>query len=288
MAIHGRHIKAESIEHIRLLLAELQKRKIPVICSESFVKANAHQLQLDQQPKYPDQLTREMADCVFSLGGDGTLLDSILHVRDCGIPILGINTGRLGFLATTAKDTIPDALDKLFAGHYSLEERTLVQMEDPDHIFGRCSFALNEFAILRKETSSMITIKCYMNGEYLNTYWADGLMVSTPTGSTGYSLSCGGPIVMPETRTFVLTPVSPHNLNIRPLVIPEDTQLTFEVETRDARVLVSLDSRSKSVAPGSRMKVRKADFTVSLVKLEGSSFVETLRNKLGWGFDRRN
>jgi NAD+ kinase len=288
IAIHGREVKPESVQFVSTLFGELVKRKVEVTISSDFLVANKGVFGLSQFPVYGNKLSDGQVDSVFSLGGDGTILETILHVARTNVPILGINTGRLGFLASTAKETIPESLELLFTGQYSLEERTLIQLDSPLAHFDHQNFAMNEFAILRKETSSMIMVKCYIDGEYLNTYWADGLMVSTPTGSTGYSLSCGGPIVMPETQTFVITPVSPHNLNIRPLVIPDNRELKFEVESRDTNLLVSLDSRSETVSNDLKFCLRKADFKIKLVKLKGNSFLDTLRNKLGWGFDRRN
>ena len=288
IAIHGREVKPESRQYVLTLFDEIINRKVEMSVSEDFQKANRAFFDLSGFNVYANHLGDKQVDCVFSLGGDGTLLDTILHVDRTKIPILGINTGRLGFLASTAKDTIPESLELLFSNQYLLEERTLIELNSPLAHFNDQNFAMNEFAILRKETSSMIMVKCYIDDEYLNTYWADGLMVSTPTGSTGYSLSCGGPIMMPETQTFVITPVSPHNLNIRPLVIPNDRQLTFVVDSRETSLLVSLDSRSETVSNDLKFCIRKADFTIGLIKLKGNSFLDTLRNKLGWGFDRRN
>jgi NAD+ kinase len=288
IAIHGREIKRESRPHIQSLLNELSNRQTDLFISDSFRKFNADHFELDSYASYPDKLKPLDVDCVLSLGGDGTLLDTVLHVGSTNIPILGINTGRLGFLASTPKESISESIDLLTNGQFTIEHRSLISLHSPAGHFDDQNFALNEFAILRKETSSMIVIKCFIDGEYLNTYWADGLMVSTPTGSTGYSLSCGGPIMMPDTQTFVITPVSPHNLNIRPLVIPNHHELTFEVDSRETSLLVSLDSRSATVSHDLKFCVCKADFTVSLLKLHGSSFLDTLRSKLGWGYDRRN
>lgn len=288
IGIHGREVKPESRQYVSTLFEELIKRNVDVSISVSFLKANSGFFDLSSFKVYDNVLQENQVDCIFSLGGDGTLLETVLHVARTNIPILGINTGRLGFLASTAKDTIPESLELLFSNQFILEERTLIQLNSPLAHFNDQNFAMNEFAILRKETSSMIMVKCYIDDEYLNTYWADGLMVSTPTGSTGYSLSCGGPIMMPETQTFVITPVSPHNLNIRPLVISNNRELTFVVDSRETSLLVSLDSRSETVSNDLKFCIRKADFTINLVKLKGNSFLDTLRNKLGWGFDRRN
>lgn len=288
IAIHGRQVSTESISHIESLFTYLDSHSIEVQISESFQKSNKSHFDLNKYSTYSNSLQKDAADCIFSLGGDGTLLDTITHVGKTNIPILGINTGRLGFLTTTAKNSISESLDLLFDEKFSLEERSLIQLETGNELFGKNNFALNEFAILRKETSSMIIIKCYLNDKYLNTYWADGLMVSTPTGSTGYSLSCGGPVVMPQTKNFIITPVSPHNLNVRPMVIPDDGELTFKMESRETSVLISLDSRSATVPHDLEIKVRKAEFNIQLLRLEGNSFLDTLRSKLGWGYDKRN
>lgn len=288
IAIHGREIKDDSVEHIKGLFQLLLDRSVEVILSRQFKEANCKHIDTENLATYSkSRLDKTAVDFVVSIGGDGTLLETQTHVGDQGIPILGINTGRLGFLATTSKENIAMAIDKLFAGDFKIEERALVQLETSVGLFGDRNYALNEFAILRRDTSSMITVHCYWNGDYLNSYWADGIMVSTPTGSTGYSLSCGGPILMPSSKNFLLTPVSPHNLNIRPIVIPDGGELTFEVDSREANLLLSLDSRSIKVDPNIEIKVKKAGFSARLVSLEGS-FVETLRNKLGWGYDKRN
>jgi NAD+ kinase len=203
---------------------------------------------------------------------------------------LGINTGRLGFLATTTQSMIDAAAQALADGTYEIEKRLLVRLEtavDVD-VFDGLNFALNEFTVLKQDTSSMITVHAYLNGEFLNSYWADGLIIATPTGSTGYSLSCGGPVVVPQSKNLIITPVSPHNLNVRPLVVADDSVITLEVEGRSNYFLVSLDSRSATVEAGLRLTIRKEDFKARLIKLDGSSFVNTLRKKLNWGLDARN
>ena len=288
IGINGRKIKDASRSEVAVLLSELQNQQAEVFLSNSFYDLNQNDFDLVDMPIYADQLAIGELDCVFSIGGDGTLLETITHIGGSGIPVLGINTGRLGFLATTAKDEILDALKNIQSGNYALEPRSLIQMKTAESPFGQLNFALNEFAILRKDTSSMITVKAYLDDEYLNTYWADGLMVSTPTGSTGYSLSCGGTILVPSSKNFIITPVSPHNLNIRPMVIPDTGTLKFQVDSRDSNSLVSMDSRSGTLAQNAEIEITKAPFNVMLVRLPGASFIQTLRNKLGWGFDKRN
>ena len=287
IAIHGHKVKPEATKDIQNFLSILRKRGCHPTISETFGKENEHHFQLEGICRYKCKINQDI-DLMVCIGGDGTLLEAVTHVGASGVPILGINTGRLGFLATTSKGNIQTAIDQVLEGRHSTEERTLVELETSEDIFKGFNYALNEFAIIRKDSSSMITIHAYLGETYINTYWADGLMVSTPTGSTGYSLSCGGPIVLPDTNNFIITPVSPHNLNIRPLVIPNSSELTFKIDSRDTNVLVSLDSRSATVSSETKLRIKKADFKIKLINLKNSSYLETLRSKLGWGFDKRN
>ncbi len=225
---------------------------------------------------------------VLSIGGDGTLLDTVTYVGALEIPILGINTGRLGFLATISPQNIAPAIDALFKGHFVLEDRSLIRVDTDPDTFGDLNFGLNEFSILKRDTSSMIVVHTYIDGEYLNSYWADGLIVATPTGSTGYSLSCGGPVMLPQTNNFVIAPVCPHNLNVRPLIVPDRSVISFEIEGRSNNFLLSLDSRSRTVEAGIQIAIRRENFRVRLVKLNQVNFLSTLRSKLNWGLDRRN
>jgi NAD+ kinase len=227
-------------------------------------------------------------DFVITLGGDGTILRAVTLVRDTGVPILGINLGRLGFLASIEKTRIPEAINQLCKGHYSIDERSLLHLESSTPLFDNVCFALNDFTLLKRDTSSMVTIHAYVNGAYLNTYWADGIIIATPTGSTGYSLSCGGPIIFPNSGNFVITPVAPHNLNVRPIVLSDDSVVSFEIEGRAENFLCTLDSRFESITAEQQIAVRKADFTVQLIQLEETSFLQTIRNKLNWGIDMRN
>ncbi|AHJ95937.1 NAD kinase [Hymenobacter swuensis] len=225
---------------------------------------------------------------VLSIGGDGTLLDTVTYVGALQIPVLGINTGRLGFLATISPDKIAQAIDALFKGHFVLEDRSLIRVDTDPDTFGDINFGLNEFSILKRDTSSMIVVHTYIDGEYLNSYWADGLIVATPTGSTGYSLSCGGPVMLPQTNNFIIAPVCPHNLNVRPLIVSDRSVISFEIEGRSNNFLLSLDSRSKTVEAGIQIAVRRENFSARLVKLNHVNFLSTLRSKLNWGLDRRN
>ena len=226
---------------------------------------------------------------MITIGGDGTLLRSITFVRDLGIPIIGINTGRLGFLATLNQELLNIELKKVLKGEFNVEERSLLEVNiDNNDNFSDFNFALNEVSVGRKNTTSMIEIKTTLNGEYLNTYWADGLIVSTPTGSTGYSLSCGGPIMTPSSQTFSITPIAPHNLNARPLVISDEIKIELSVEGREESHLLSLDSRINSLKNNIKIKIKKASYKIKLASFKNNSFYQTLRSKLLWGEDRRN
>ena len=227
-------------------------------------------------------------DYFFSLGGDGTLLETIAKIGRLEIPVLGINLGKLGFLATTSTSDLESALKKFFEKEFSFDERMLIHLDSNQEVFGNLNFALNEVAILKRDTSSMIIVHCYVDGEFMNTYWADGLMVSTPTGSTGYSLSAGGPLVLPHSDNFIITPVSPHNLNVRPLVVSGSSIISFEVEGKGRNFLTSLDYRSYTVDNNIKLSVRKENFRAKLINLKGYNFFDTLRNKLNWGLDIRN
>lgn len=225
---------------------------------------------------------------VLSLGGDGTLLEAVTYVGALQIPILGINMGRLGFLATVPQERVADALDALVRGHYTLDDRSLIRVEADQPVFDGIAFGLNEFSILKRDSSAMIVVHTYIDGEFLNSYWADGLIVSTPTGSTGYSLSCGGPVLLPHTTNFVIAPVCPHNLNVRPLIVPDRSVISFEIEGRANNFLISLDSRSQPVDASIQLAVSRERFAARLVSVHQANFLSTLRTKLNWGLDERN
>jgi NAD+ kinase len=227
-------------------------------------------------------------DFVITLGGDGTILDAITLVRDSDVPIMGINLGRLGFLASIGKTRIQQSVTALVQGMYSIESRKLLYLESNIPIFGDNRFALNDCTLLKRDSSSMITIHAFINGAYLNSYWADGLIVATPTGSTGYSLSCGGPIIFPDSDNFVITPVAPHNLNVRPIVISDSSVISFEIEGRAENFLCTLDARFETITADYQLAVRTGDFKVRLVQLYDDNFLKTIREKLAWGMDARN
>ena len=228
------------------------------------------------------------ADFLFSIGGDGTLLDTVLLVKDSKIPIAGVNAGRLGFLSSISKENIATAVEALSKGHYSVDSRTLLKVESNHPVFNGNNIALNDFTIHKKETSAMIKIHTYLNGEYLNSYWADGLIIATPTGSTGYSMSCGGPIIVPQSESFVITPIAPHNLNVRPIIVSDKNVISLEVEGRSQNFMATLDSRSETIDSSFQLAVRKESYCINLVRLSNENFLGTLRSKLNWGLDSRN
>ncbi|MCC6461890.1 MAG: NAD kinase [Saprospiraceae bacterium] len=227
-------------------------------------------------------------DFVIVLGGDGTMLNAVTLVRDAGVPMLGINLGRLGFLASIDKHLIADSIGKLLKGQYNIVERAMLYLESSPPLFGEIPFALNDCTLLKRDTSSMITIHTFLNGDYLNSYWADGIIIATPTGSTAYSLSCGGPIVLPNSGNFVITPVAPHNLNLRPIVLSDQSVISFEIEGRADNFICTLDSRFELITALHQLAVRRNDFNVRLVQLQELTFLQTLREKLTWGADMRN
>lgn len=290
IAIYSRGGESVNVNDLKVLLSALQDGKcITYIFRDYFNQVKESLLSGDGYDTFSnsDDLD-DSFDCMISLGGDGTLLDTVTLIRDKNIPVLGVNFGRLGFLASLGKEDIHTAVTALIERTYVIEKRTLIHLDADIPLFGETPYALNEFAIHKRETSPMIKIHTYLNGEFLNTYWADGLIVSTPTGSTGYSLSCNGPVVFPESGSFVITPVAPHNLNVRPIVIPDNNIISFEVEGRMDQFICALDSRKETVDRTVQVAVRKESFTISLIRLNENNFLQTLRKKLAWGFDTRN
>ncbi|QCR24293.1 NAD kinase [Pontibacter sp. SGAir0037] len=289
IAILGKPFNDDLAPYIQTLFDELVRRRADLLVVEHFkiYLDNTIRISADVKSfKRNDDLTD--VDIVLSIGGDGTLLDTVTYVGARQIPILGINTGRLGFLATIPYDGINMALDALYKGHYTLDDRALIRVDSDQDIFEGINFGLNEFSVLKRDTSAMIAVHTYIDGEYLNSYWGDGLVVATPTGSTGYSLSCGGPLVLPQTGNFVVSPVCPHNLNVRPMIVSDRSVISFEVEGRSSSYLASVDSRSVSVDMTVQLAVRREEFVARLVKLHHVNFLSTLRNKLNWGLDKRN
>jgi NAD+ kinase len=290
IAIYSRGLEENQHTEVNLLLHELEKHNVEPVFFQDFF--NSFYSSVNLKTKYSTFNSSadldETIDCIISLGGDGTLLDTVTLVRDKGIPVLGVNYGRLGFLANLGKNELQVAVDALVNHTYVIDKRTMLHLDANTPLFGEVPYALNEFTLLKKDSSSMIKIHTYLNGEFLNTYWADGLIVSTPTGSTGYSLSCNGPVVFPDSGSFVITPVAPHNLNIRPIVVPDTNIISFEVEGRTDGFLCTLDSRREFVTKEIQLAVRKEEFGINLIRLNENNFLQTLRKKLSWGLDVRN
>jgi NAD+ kinase len=290
IAIYSRLLEEDKRSDVQFFFDELSRQKISIAVFLPFHEEIKDRINLPPGTTtfyLSDDLSSEI-EFVISLGGDGTLLDTVALVRDKGIPVMGINFGRLGFLASIGRDELADAVKALKKQTYVIDKRTMIHLDASLSMFGNVSFALNEFSIHKRDTAPMIKIHTYLNGEFLNTYWADGLIVATPTGSTGYSLSCNGPIVFPQSGNFLITPVAPHNLNVRPIIVPDDNVISFEIESRVDQVICALDSRREIVSKTVQLAVKKESFLLNLVRLTENNFLQTLHNKLTWGLDKRN
>ena len=292
VAIYGQSYSISAEKELKILLEVLQQKKIVVFIEKQFYNLLVENKSIDK--KYPtfshfSDLNKSF-DVMFTIGGDGTILRAVTYIRNLGIPILGINTGRLGFLATIPKNGIKESIDLILKGEYTIQERTLLSIETlpKTEEFSELNFALNEVTIARRNTTSMIGVRTCLNEEYLTNYWADGLIIATPTGSTGYSLSCNGPVISPDSKSLVITPIAPHNLNARPMVIADNTEIQLEVDSREKSFLISLDSRITTVPENTKVFIRKASFVVKSILLKNQTFLETLRGKLLWGEDTRN
>lgn len=288
VGVFGSEYQVEKESQIRRIFSKLEELEATVYVDALF--ANFIEDAFDFRPTISGLITDVLpqVDVVLSVGGDGTFLRTATRIGKLGIPILGINTGRLGFLADVSSYEIEDTLEELFKNYYKIEERTLLKVESQDHAISGYHYALNEVAILKRDSSSMITIRTFLNDDYLTDYQADGLVIATPTGSTAYSMSVNGPIILPQANTFVLSPVAPHSLNVRPLVIPDTYKITMDVESRSDHFLVALDGRSTVIRAGIEIKVSKAPFTTKVIKRYNHTFYMTLREKLMWGADNRN
>lgn len=290
VAIYSRVIDYDQKGEVQQLFDELGKENMELVIYEPFYET------IRSSFRFPDKIAvfkdsndlTSAIDFLISLGGDGTLLDTVTLVRNKNIPVLGINFGRLGFLASIGRTELSTAVQSLVKRTIVIDKRSLIHLDANKPLFGDVPYGLNEFAIHKTDTSPMIKIHTYLNGEFLNTYWADGVIVATPTGSTGYSLSCNGPVVFPESASFVITPVAPHNLNVRPIVVGDDNIISFEVEGRADHFICALDSRKEIVDKKVQLAVQREAFTLSLVRLNENNFLQTLRNKLSWGLDTRN
>jgi len=290
VAVYGRLFKLKNKQYVQEVFDELNALGISYSIHQQYYKQFKDSITLNQAPDLfaGHKDIKDKVDFMLSLGGDGTILDTIEFVQNSNIPILGINLGRLGFLAHTSRNDISHALKALKNRSFHIEKRSLIHVDSNQPLFKGVNYGLNEFSIHKKDSSAMITIHTYINGELLNSYWADGLIVATPTGSTGYSLSCGGPIIFPNSENFVITPIAPHNLNVRPIVIDDSSVLSFEIEGRSDSFLVTLDSRYETVDKSFQLALRKEKFSVSLLQINDINFLNTLRDKLMWGADQRN
>jgi len=290
VAIYSRVLESTQQKDVQLFFDELDKEQIIPVLFSPYLKEIESHISLPSSTltfSNTDELTEDI-DFLISLGGDGTLLDTVTLIRNKRIPVAGINFGRLGFLAGIGRDEMSMAIKALARRSYIIDRRTLIHLDCNIPLFKDVPYALNEFAIHKRDTAPMVKIHTYLNGELLNTYWADGLILATPTGSTGYSLSLGGPVVFPESSSFVITPIAPHNLNVRPIIIPDNTIVSFEVESRSDDIICALDSRREIVDKNVLLAVRRENFMMNLIRLNENNFLQTLRNKLSWGLDKRN
>lgn len=291
VAIYSQAYHDDTLDYVMELLDELENEQATVSIEKDFHRylSEVHGAKNFKTFTASEGLD-ESFDMLVSFGGDGTILRATTFVGRLGIPIVGVNTGRLGFLSTLNKEEVRKVVREFVKGDYNIIERSLIEVSSASNIpeFSELNYALNEITVSRKDTTSMITVETFLNDEYLTSYWADGLIISTPTGSTGYSLSCGGPVIVPTARSLVLTPIAPHNLNARPLVISDDTKIRIRVSGREENHLISLDSRIASVQNGQEIHIKKADFAIKMLEYSSESFLKTLRNKLLWGEDRRN
>jgi NAD+ kinase len=289
IAIYSRQVSVRDVAFIQKLFNALHSRKAEVVIYEPYLQSLKEYIELPStfHSFSSHQEINGKVDFVFSLGGDGTLLDTVTFVRHYNIPVMGINIGRLGFLANIGKEEINSAFDALESGSYIIDKRSMLCLDSNPRLFGEVNYALNDFTVVKKDATTMLTLHVYLNGEFLNSYWADGLIVSTATGSTGYSLSCGGPIIVPSSSDLIITPIAPHNLNVRPIVVPDNTVVSLEIEGRSDNYLCTLDSRYEAVDSSYQLAVKKCDHKFNLVRLADHNFLRTLSTKLNWGSDAR-
>ncbi|MBM3404974.1 MAG: NAD kinase [Bacteroidetes bacterium] len=290
IAIFGKVLADDTVVYLQSLVDRLEKESCRMVVFQSFYQIIRDRIRFKQEPITftRQEEIRDKIKFLLSIGGDGTLLDTATLVGNSGIPILGINTGKLGFLSAISKEEILPSIDDILSGHYTLDQRTLLRLVEPANLFTPHNYALNELTIYKKAPRSMLTISAYINDEFLNSYWADGLIISTPTGSTAYSLSCTGPILTPQSANFVITPIASHNLTVRPLVIPDDAIIRIHVEGRDPHYYITLDSRIQSLDKPVEIIIQKEDFKINLLQMEQKGFLKTIREKLKWGLDIRN
>lgn len=288
IALFGKTIAPENGEYMRQLFKKLADNQVEIVVYQLFADIVAAYIPVGVQYTIFHSHEDLKADLLFSIGGDGTILDTVPFVLDSGIPVVGINMGRLGFLSSISKNEIDMAVNSVLTGDYSVEQRTLLELVSPEKVFEDVKYALNELNVIRNPEHSLLAIKVFVDDIYLNTYWGDGILLATPTGSTAYSLSAGGPIIAPNAKNFVITPIATHNLTVRPVVIPDDSTIRIQVEGREKKFVFSMDSRSCTLDTSVQLEVRKAGFCLNLVRMRGEDFFGTIRNKLMWGKDNRN
>ena len=290
IALFGTPFSEQFTKYIQYLVSRLEEKKEQLLVYEDYLSFLKKKIKFAKKPKTFDsyETLKNNADFLFSIGGDGTLLGAVTLIRDSMIPILGINTGRLGFISSISTDQIESVVNDVLKQNYQIKKRTLLCLETENNLFGEVNYALNEVAVVKKDTSSMIRIDAFLNDEFLNSYWADGLVIATPTGSTGYSLSSGGPIILPGNKNIIITPIAPHNLNVRPIVLNDQSKLKLKVVDKDQLALVSLDSRFRAFDSSISLTIKKAEFQINLIEPQSYSFISTIRSKLMWGIDKRN
>jgi len=290
IALFGKEFNRDQLGYVRILTEALENRGCKLLVWKPFHDFLKGEIAFHQDVTLFAEHTdlKEKADLLFSVGGDGTMLDAVRLVRDSGIPIAGINLGRMGFLSSIPRSEIITAVDDILGNRFRIVKRTLISLHSPLTLFSDFNYAFNELSINEKESSSLVVIHVWVNDQPLHSYWADGLIVATPTGSTAYSLSCGGPILTPDSSNFVITPIAPHNLSVRPVVIPDSSLIRIRVDSRDHQALVGLDSQSAVITPDNELIVGKAGFEINLVQRFNENFFSTIRAKLNWGSDIRN
>jgi NAD+ kinase len=290
IALFGKNFSEDRFYYFQQLVETLERNHIEMMVYQPFMDFIDGRIRFSGKPQVYSQYSElpGAADFMFSIGGDGTMLDAITLIRDSGIPLMGINLGRMGFLSSISKEEISQAVGALIRGDYTLEKRSMLCVETPEHLFGEINYALNELTVNKKDTGAMKLVHVYVDGLLLNSYWADGLIVATPTGSTAYSLSCNGPIITPDSENFVITPIATHNLTVRPVVIPDKSIIKLKVEGRMTQYLVGLDSRTAIIDSDTEIVVKKENFAINLVQRAGDNFFTTIRQKLMWGRDVRN
>ncbi|MFO7613192.1 MAG: NAD kinase [Bacteroidales bacterium] len=290
IALFGRSVTVDNLVYVQRVFDKLLRKNCRIIMFQPFYEMMKDHITFSGDIELFSN-SGEIAgqvDYLISIGGDGTILNALTLVRDSGIPVMGINIGRLGFLSSISKDEILPAIDRLINRDFTIDPRALVRLSEPENLFGDLNYALNEFTITRKDTTTLIKLHVYVDDMFLNSYWADGLIIATPTGSTAYSLSTGGPIMTPGSENFVITPIAPHNLTVRPVVIPDKSKIRIVVDGREEQYFVSLDSRRASIQPNLELVVEKSDFKFNIIQMKDRNFFMTIREKLKWGLDARN